>query len=98
MFLGSRFIGDKPIVQRIIQSTAGDEIRLAPVDWQRLNLMWVIYFVIAGAANIFVAYTLSETIWVNFKLFGLLGMTVIFILFQALWLSRRGADDGHGGS
>jgi len=88
-FLGSRFIGDKPIVQRILESASAEEIRLSSTDWQQLNLMWVVFFIVAGAANIFVAYTFSEATWVNFKLFGLLGMTVVFILFQALWLSRR---------
>ena len=91
-FLGSRFIGDKPIIQRILQSTAAEEIRLSSAHWQQLNLMWIVFFIIAGAANIFVAYTFSEAIWVNFKLFGLLGMTVIFIIFQAVWLSRRAPD------
>lgn len=89
LFLGSQFIGDKTIIQRVLQSVAKDEIRLAPRDWQQLNLMWVLYFIVAGAANIFVAYTFSEAFWVNFKLFGLLGLTLVFLLLQAVWLSRR---------
>lgn len=92
VFLGSRFIGDRPLVQRMLQSAASGEIRLSADDWQQLNLMWVGYFAFAGGANIFVAYTFSESTWVNFKLFGLLGMTVLFILFQALWMSRRSSD------
>lgn len=99
VFLGSRYIGDKPIVQRILQSAAAQNIELASTDWQSLNLMWVVFFMISGAANIFVAYTFSEAVWVNFKLFGLLGMTVLFILLQAVWLTRRAensdTDQGH---
>jgi len=91
-FLGSRFIGEKPIVQRILESATSEDIRLSSADWQKLNLMWVVFFTIAGAANIFVAYTFSEAVWVNFKLFGLLGMTVLFIVFQAVWLARRAPD------
>jgi intracellular septation protein len=94
VFLGSRFIGDKPIVQRVLQSASAEEIRLSSADWQSLNLMWVVFFIIAGAANIFVAYTFSEAIWVNFKLFGLLGMTIIFIVLQAMWLTRRARNAG----
>jgi len=89
VFLGSRFIGDRPIVQRLMQSMAKDEIVLATHDWQRLNLMWVAFFLVSGAANLAVAYRFSENVWVNFKLFGLLGMTLVFVLLQALWLSKR---------
>ena len=96
LFLASRFIGDKTIVQRVIQAAAREELALSVKDWQTLNMMWVVYFVVAGAANIFVAYTFSEAIWVNFKVFGLLGMTLIFILLQAAWLSRRGTDTEQG--
>jgi intracellular septation protein len=89
VFLGSRFIGDRPVVQRLMQSVAKDEIVLPARDWQRLNLMWVAFFLLSGAANLFVAYQFPENVWVNFKLFGLLGMTLVFVLLQALWLSRR---------
>jgi intracellular septation protein len=89
VFLGSRFIGDKTVVQRIMQSTAGAEIQLSQNSWRQLNLMWVVFFALAGTANIFVAYNFSEAVWVNFKLFGLLGITVIFVLFQAVWIHRR---------
>jgi intracellular septation protein len=91
-FLGSRFIGDKPIIQRVLESAAVEGIRLCAADWQKLNLMWVVFFIIAGIANIFVAYTFSEAVWVNFKLFGLLGITFLFIVFQAAWLARRTQD------
>ncbi len=91
VFLGSQFIGDKTIVQRVIQGVAKEEIALSRPEWQQLNLMWVVYFAVAGLANIVVAYSFSEAFWVNFKLFGLLGLTLAFLVLQALWLSRRGA-------
>jgi intracellular septation protein len=47
-----------------------------------------------GLVNLYVAYTFDENTWVNFKLFGLLGLTVIFVLAQALYMSRHlKADD-----
>ena len=45
-------------------------------------------FLFAGAINIYVAYNYEESVWVNFKLFGLFGITFIFLLLQTLWLSR----------
>lgn len=86
VFLGSQWIGDKPIVQRMLDKAA----ELEPNQWQTLNLMWVAFFVFAGGVNIFVAYTFSEAFWVKFKLFGMLGMTVVFIIIQSVWLTLAG--------
>ncbi len=55
--------------------------------------MWVAFFLVSGAANIFVAYRFSEPVWVNFKLFGLTGMTLVFAVIQGLWLSKRTAGE-----
>lgn len=89
VFLGSRFIGERTIAQRLMESVSKEQINLAPRDWRTLNLMWVAFFLVSGAANLYVAYNFPENIWVNFKLFGLMGLTVIFVLLQAAWLSRR---------
>ncbi|MBL8198927.1 MAG: septation protein IspZ [Chromatiales bacterium] len=93
-FLVSRYAGSKPMVQRLLESVAKGEINLLPRDWQLLNLMWAGFFLLSGSANLFVAYNFSEGIWVNFKLFGLLGMTLVFVMLQALWLSRRNLPSG----
>ena len=90
VLLVSRYASSKPMMQRLLESVAKGEINLLPQDWQRLNLMWAGFFLLSGAANIYVAYNFSEGVWVNFKLFGLLGMTVGFVLLQAFWLSRHG--------
>jgi intracellular septation protein len=89
VFLVSRYTSTTPMVQRLLESVAKGEIKLLPQDWQRLNLIWAGFFLLSGTANLFVAYNYSEGVWVNFKLFGLLGMTLVFVLLQALWLSRR---------
>jgi intracellular septation protein len=51
--------------------------------------MWVAFFVVAGALNLYVAYNFSESTWVNFKLFGMLGLTVVFALAQGVWLAKK---------
>ena len=93
VFFASRYIGDRPITQRILESVSKDEFQLSQADWRRLNLMWVAFFVVSGAANIFVAYRFPESVWVNFKLFGLTGMTLAFALLQGMWLSKRTPDE-----
>jgi len=88
-FLASRFIGDKTIVQRLLEAAAPDQVSLSPRRWRQLNLMWIVFFVVCGLANILVAYNFSEEIWVNFKLFGLLGLTFVFIIVQTIWLNQH---------
>lgn len=93
VFLGSQFIGKQPLVKRMMLSVAQDEIELPERIWRQLNLVWVVFFIIAGIANIYVAYNYPEATWVNFKLFGLFGMTFVFLVLQTLWLSRHMSDD-----
>jgi intracellular septation protein len=92
LFLGSQFIGAQPMVKRMMLSVAENEFELTDTVWKQLNLAWVIFFIIAGCANIYVAYNYSEATWVNFKLFGLFGMTFVFLVLQTLWLSRHITD------
>ncbi len=94
-FLLSLWIGEKPLVRRFLE--LGGELpteKIAPGDWRRLNLVWVVFFAAMGIANIYVAYNFSEQFWVNFKVFGLLAFTFIFMLAQGLWLvSKLGGDE-----
>ncbi|WP_415893502.1 septation protein A [Neptuniibacter sp. PT8_73] len=84
-FLVSQFIGQKTIVERLM----GSNISLPAFAWKNLNIAWVIFFVLMGIINLFVAYSFSEEIWVNFKLFGMLGLTLVFIIAQGFYLSRH---------
>ncbi|MFM8442930.1 MAG: septation protein A [Methylococcus sp.] len=85
VFLGSQFIGDKPVIQRMLSA----QIELPAFVWRRLNLAWVAFFLTIGAVNLYVAYTYEESVWVNFKLFGMLGLTIVFVLLQSVYLSRH---------
>lgn len=84
VFLGSQWIGAKPIVERIM----GHVVSLAREQWSRLNLMWVAFFAFMGAINLYVAYGFSEAFWVKFKLFGMLGLTLLFVVVQSVWLTH----------
>ena len=85
VFLGSQFVGEKPLVQRMMGQAM--EINDNSV-WKRLNLAWVGFFIFSGLLNIFVAFNFSEDTWVDFKLFGLMGITFVFIIAQAFYLAR----------
>lgn len=84
-FLASQFMKGPTIVQRLM----GEKMTLEPALWTRLNLMWVAFFVVVGALNLYVAFNFSESTWVNFKLFGLMGLTLAFALAQGVWLARK---------
>lgn len=97
-FLASqhRSFGGKPLVRRLFDaSDAG--IRLEDREWLRLNLVWVGFFFLMGVANLVVFELYDEATWVNFKLFGMLGLTLVFVLLQGLWISTR-AKDAEAGS
>lgn len=85
VFLGSQFIGSRNIIQRMM----GEKLELPHKVWRTLNLAWVGFFILSGAANLYVAFNFSEDIWVDFKLFGLLGMTFVFIILQGIYLSSH---------
>ena len=83
-FLGSRYFGSKTLIQRMMEQA----IQLPTVMWRRLNLMWVINFAFLGIANLYVVYNFSENFWVNFKLYGMLGLTLLMVLIQGIWIAR----------
>ncbi|MEG1341901.1 MAG: septation protein A [Pseudomonas sp.] len=83
-FTGSHFIGDRVLIKRIM----GHAISLPEGVWTRLNVAWIAFFLFCGAANLFVAFTFQD-IWVDFKVFGSLGMTVLFLVGQGVYLSRH---------
>lgn len=89
LFLATQFIGNKPLIRRLME----EKVVLPDAVWKKLNLSWVIFFLVMGALNIFVAYHFSTDIWVDFKLFGSLGLTVVFVLIQAVYMTRHVKTD-----
>lgn len=89
VFLGSQFIGSKNIVRRMMDKA----VTLEDVIWTRLNLAWAGFFVFAGLLNVYVVYNYDTDTWVNFKLFGLLGLTIAFVIAQSFYLMRHIKED-----
>ena len=87
IILGSHFIGKKTMFQRMIG--LADQNIAAPMHvWVRLNASWVVFFIIAGAANLYVAYNFETDTWVDFRVFGLPALNFLFILGQLLYLFK----------
>ena len=89
-FLVSQFraFGGRPLIQRLM-TTADAELNLAPALWRRLNLAWIAFFLLVGAINIVVFTNFDEATWVNFKFYGMLGLTFVFVILQGLWIASR---------
>lgn len=87
-FAASHFIGNKVLIQRMM----GHAVSLPQPIWIRLNIAWIAFFIFSGCANLFVAFTFHD-IWVDFKVFGSLGMTVLFLVAQGVYLARHMHDD-----
>jgi intracellular septation protein len=88
-FLVSAFVGKQPLAQRLLGGALGD-VQMERRDWLKLNNAWVLFGLIVGLVNILVAYHYSESVWVNVKVYGLIGVTFLFLLAQVLWLQMRG--------
>lgn len=78
----------------LLRTLLGEQLTLPDPVWRRLTLMWVAFFAFMGLANLFVAYQFSTEIWVDFKLFGGIGLMLLFTLVQGLYLSRH-IEAGH---
>ena len=84
-FLGSAFIGSKPLAQHLLQSALGD-MRVQRRDWLKVNTAFVLFCLVAGAVNLLVAYRASEATWVNVKVYGLTSAMFLFMMAQVWWL------------
>ncbi len=84
-FLLSGLFMERNLLRRMMDHA----IDLPEVIWSRLNTAWIAFFVVSGISNLYVAYSYSEEVWVNFKLFGLMGLTLVFIVAQGFYLARH---------
>ena len=88
-FLGSQFIGSKPFVKRMMAHA----VDLPEAVWMRLNIAWVVFFTAMGFANLYVAFNYDLSTWVDFKTYGMLGLTVLFVILQAIYLAKHMPED-----
>jgi len=74
--------------KNLIRAMMGAQMTLPNPVWKKLNLSWSVFFALMGIANLYVALNYSTDAWVNFKLFGGIGLLLAFAIGQALMLSR----------
>lgn len=88
VFIGAYLFTDKSLLERMM----AQHIQLPNKIWGRLNMAWILFFIVSGLANLYVAFNFDEATWVNFKLFGMLGLTIVFIIAQSIYLARHAVE------
>ena len=86
---GALLLGQLVFKKNGIKSIMGAQMRLPDATWRRVNFSWVAFFVAMGCLNLWVAYNFPTSTWVNFKLFGGMGLMFVFVMAQALYLNKR---------
>jgi len=90
---GAFLLGPLLFGKNLLRLLLGEQLQLPDPVWRRLNWAWVTFFSVMGVLNLWVAYTFSTDTWVNFKLFGSIGLMLVFTVAQGLYLSRYLPDE-----
>jgi len=85
----SLLVGDLVFKKNGIKSLMGAQMSLPDTVWRKVNFSWVAFFAAMGFINLWVAFNFSTSTWVNFKLFGGMGLMLVFILAQAFFLNKH---------
>jgi intracellular septation protein len=89
VLIGSQFIGDKPIIERMLSNA----IDVPRNIWLKLNITWALFFISMGFLNVYIFKNFDEETWVGFKVYGMLGLTFVFVVIQGIYLSRHIVED-----
>ena len=88
LFGSAQFFG-----KNLIRAMLEKQVELPAALWSRLNYAWIGFFAVMGVANLWVAFNFSTDTWVSFKLFGGMGLMIVFIVLQGVVLARYLPDD-----
>jgi intracellular septation protein len=88
-FLGSAVIGKTPLARRMLEGVFEEPLAISRRAWTLINLAWVGWFALLAVANIYVAHNFPESVWVNFKVFGISAAMLVFMIPQVIWLHGK---------
>jgi intracellular septation protein len=88
-FLGSSVIGKQPLARRMLESIFEEPLEISHHAWTLINLLWVGWFALLAVANIYVARNFPDSVWVNFKVFGISAAMLVFMIPQVFWLHGK---------
>ena len=85
---GSLLAGQLLFNKNLLKTLMGSQMELPDAAWRVTNWSWIAFFAAMGVLNLWVAFNFDTNTWVNFKLFGGLGLMALFVIGQALYLGR----------
>ena len=92
VFAGTMAFAALVLKKNPIKAMLGEQMTLPEPVWGKVNLSWIAFFLFMGALNLIVAFNFSTDIWVDFKLFGGMGLLLLFVLGQGMMLSKYVED------
>ena len=90
---GAVFLGGLAFRTNLVKAVMSEGIALPEHAWTKLCVAWGVFFLFKGTLNLWVAYTFPTDTWVNFKLFGGMGLMFAFVIAQAFWMAKYLPDD-----
>ena len=98
VFLGSQFIGKQTLVEKMVigllKQAPHLELNLPAKQWPWINLCWVMFFIMVGLINVYVAFNYDEETWVTFRLVGLSLLNLVFFIVQFVYFSKYMTEVG----
>ncbi len=88
-FLGSVVIGEKPLARRMFESVFNAPLDLSRTTWLMLNSLWAGWLTLLAVLNLYIAHNFDESVWVNFKIFGITVAMMLFMVPQVIWLAGK---------
>jgi len=85
---GALLVGQLFFRKNLIKSLMGAQMQLPDAAWRAMNWSWTAFFAVMGLVNLWVAFNFDTDTWVNFKLFGGLGLMLVFFVAQGVYLSK----------
>ena len=84
-FIINTYFMKETFIEKLMKNSLSMDIK----NWKFLNNLWGIFFIFLGTLNIIIAIFCSTDIWVNFKVFGILGLTFLFVIVQSIYISKH---------
>jgi intracellular septation protein len=88
VFAGSMAFGALVLKKNAIKAMLGEQMTLPEAVWSKVNFSWVAFFIFMGVLNLVIAFNFPTDVWVNFKLFGGMGLLLVFVVGQGILLSK----------
>jgi intracellular septation protein len=86
--LGAQAFTGKNLIRVMMEKS----MSLPDAIWSKLNASWAAFFAVMGILNLYIAYSFSEAVWVQFKVFGGIGLMLAFVVLQAFMLAPHIQD------